>query len=79
MYGVVTQQNFEGLLVKITKNKKNKISTKKLREMIAQELGLNNEEMKINFLPKAVERAMFNIGWVYDPTDEKFELKQRKV
>lgn len=79
MYGVITQQHFEGLLVKLTKDKKNRISTKKLRDLIKEELGLNDEEMKINMLPKALEQAMFNIGWVYDPIDDKFELKHRKV
>lgn len=78
MYGVITKQHFEGLLVKLTKDKTNKISNKKLRDMIAQELALNPEEMKINILPKAIERAMFNIGWVYDPNDDKFERKSKR-
>ena len=78
MYGVITKQNFEGLLVRLTKDKKNKISTKKLRDSIKEELGLNDEEMKINFLPESIERAMFNIGWVYDPNEKQFERKSKR-
>ena len=78
MYGVITQQHFEGLLVKLTKDKTNRISTKKLRDLIQEALKLNDGEMKINMLPKALEQAMFNIGWVYDPNDEKFERKVKK-
>lgn len=78
MYGVITQQQFEGLLLKLTKDKTNRISIKKLRDLIKEQLGLNDEEIKINFLPKALERAMFNIGWVYDPTEEKFERKTKR-
>ena len=79
MYGIITKQCFEGILSEITKDKKNKIPTEKLREQVAIELGFNEEEMKVNLLPKALEKAMFNIGWVYDPVDDKYELKHRKV